>query len=155
MHNYFPPRMIWTITATVNDVDRRDPSLGANPYLVSPYYTGGLFQLRHIATSGTITVLRVVIFGGLVGSHFPLAVFGFLDQHVIARWTGNFAAGLGQIRQPKSVDSTVAPITRRKLNLIPPALLVQWSTSAVGDPGATATMEVWASCFGPPLRGRT
>lgn len=147
--NHFPARMLWTILATVGDTNKRNPLIGANPYQVQPCYTGALFQLRRISTdAGLITVNRVVIYGSLLSGGFPAVGVGIADQHVIARWAGGNLVGTGLLRQPKSVDNAAAPI-RKKLNLIPPFLLVEWNVSAAGDPGTTATMEVWGTFIGP------
>jgi hypothetical protein len=142
--------MLWRIFAQVGDVNRRDPLVGANPYQIPSHYTGALFQLRRTETNPLITVQRVLIYGSLLNGAFPAVGLGIADQHVIARWAGNQGVGVGQLRQPKSIDGFVGS-SRRKLNLIPPFLLVEWNTSAVGD--GNATMEVWGSFIGPAVRG--
>lgn len=149
----YPPRLIWTIIANLADTNRRDPFAGKNPYALNPNYTAALFQLRRIETTGLITVQRVVIYGSLITGSFPAAGSGAADQHAIARWGGNLATGIGQLRQAKSVDTTAAPISRRRLHLVPVQILVEWNTSAAGDPGATATMEIWGSFIGPSVGG--
>jgi hypothetical protein len=139
--NHLPARRLWEIFATIGDTNQR-----TTVYQINPFYTGGLFQLRRTATDGLIAVQRVQIYGGLTAA-FGVNL-GALDQAVIARWGGNTAVGVGQLRQPKGIEQFAATF-RRKLNLIPPFLIAEWNVSAVGDPGATATMEIWGMFIGP------
>lgn len=151
--NLSGPLRIWQFIATVGDTNLRTPSIGANPYNVNAYYSRALFQLRVIAQpGGNIGVQRVVIYGSERTDGFPAVGLGAADQHVVARWLGNQAVGFGQIRQGKGIDNFIGA-TRRRLTLIPPFLLLEWNVSAVGTPGDTRTLEVWATFLGPEVVG--
>lgn len=152
--NHGTPRLIWAFTATVGEAaNKRTPTTGKNPFNVNPYYTAALFQLRCTDISGLITVNRVLLYGSLTSNGFGAPGLGFADQHVLVRWAGGVNLNQGQLRQPKLVDGTTVPITRRGVVELPPWLLLEWNTNAAGDPGATKSFELWAMFSGPAIAG--
>ncbi|MGH6628102.1 MAG: hypothetical protein ACREB3_00035 [Burkholderiales bacterium] len=152
--NQFEPRLIWTVGATIAQTNSRVVLVGPNPYQLNSYYTRALFHIRVTETSGIVILTRVFCYGAETLNAFPAPGAGFASQHVIWSTISNLAPGVGKLRQPAVVDGTLAPISKRRAGLVPAFILLEWSTSAIGDPGEVKFFEVWGSFLGPEVRGQ-
>jgi hypothetical protein len=154
-YTQLPPRFLWSVTQTAAVTNERVAGITpANPIQINPNYTGALFHVR-CTNKLNITLGNVIVYGSLhtggAGAPFFFPAAASANQERLITTGVNLATGEGLLREPMATDSD-ATITRQALNLVPNALLLEYTTSA---PGATPsiTFQVWASFIGPMVGG--
>jgi hypothetical protein len=154
-YTQLPPRFLWSVTQSGAVTNERVAGITpANPIEINPNFVGALFHLRCI-TRVNITLGNVIVYGALHQQGAPAPYFfpaaGSANQERLITSGVNLVTGDGLLREAMATDSDLT-ITRQALNLVPNALLLEYTTSAPGA-GPVVTFQVWASFIGPMVGG--
>ena len=136
-----PPRLFWSLNISPNQSNRTGPVV-----TLDPFYSVALWHVRYVYEDLLlpVNVVRILLHGALATSSFPAA--SNLND-VVWRVVGNRAVGTGLLRRPIGNIFGVGP-PYLGVKPFPVFLRPAWSSSAVGDPAAVKTVEIWGTLIG-------
>lgn len=136
------PRALWIITQDAQVTNERFLGIsGANPKRIPDGAVAAVFHLRYLSINRNVNALRV--YGGLRSTHFPPPGAG---TEALLFKIPTSVTGFGFLRQPR-VNAANAQVYRA--NLLPPWLLLEYTTAALGIGDLTASVAVDVTFIGP------
>lgn len=141
------PRLLWNVLIDLQVTNERVAGfLTPNPVRVPEDAAGAIFQVRVIQNDRVTNAVRV--YGALSNSGFPGLAAG--TEALWFKVPGPGAFGIGQLRQP--APQTVNA-TKKAMRVLPPWLLLEYTTAAPGVNTNTAQFVVDVTWLSPPIAG--
>lgn len=140
------PRLLWDVqvfTQVTNSRTFAGHLSGANPVRVPEGVTGAIFHYEHLTLERNLNGVRV--YGSLRPTHFPAA--GVTAE---ALCLGAITLSIDRLRAP--APNTVNA-TRKVGNLLPPWLLLEFTTAAPFSGAGECHFLIRVTWLGPPIVG--